>query len=257
MLGKINIFRLSIVFGLVLIAGCSDQKWAGKSIEETFVDKKVIQLVHELMDEDVPAIKQLISEGVDVNTVGLNYITPLAWAAAKMKYKSVATLLKAGADPHVQLTNDHSVFSMIVGGDKTKLLEVFIANSKALDVLSPKGMPLIQVAVFNSRWTHLDLLLDAGADINNHNKYGINAAATAAALSDYDKVLYLLDRGYTYDLMDLAKSIQGSSSSKGERCEWKKKLVKKLQSKGIVFPIFVSKKKRAFPGSCIDVNDFK
>jgi ankyrin repeat protein len=255
-LEKINIFRLSIVFVLVLITGCSDQKWAGKSIEETFADKKIIQLVHKLMDEDVPAINQLISEGVDVNTVGLNYITPLAWAAVKMKYKSVATLLKAGADPHIQLTNDHSVFSMIVGGDKTELLEVFIANSKALDALSPKGMPLIPVAVFNSRWTHLDLLLDAGADINNHNRFGRSAARTAAALSDYDKVVYLLERGYTYDLIGLAKSIQGSYGSKGDSCEWKKKVVKKLQSKGIVFPIFVSKKKRAFPGPCINVNDF-
>ena len=208
------------------------------------------------MDEDVPAIKQLISEGVDVNTVGLNYITPLAWAAAKMKYKSVATLLKAGADPHVQLTNDHSVFSMVVGGDKTELLEVFIANSKTLDTLSPKGRPLIQVAALNRKWSHLDLLLDAGADINNHTKFGRSAARTAAAIASYDKVLYLLDRGYTHDLIGLAKSIQGLSDSKGEHCEWKKKVVKKLQEKGIVFPIFVSKKKRAFPGSCIDVNDF-
>jgi hypothetical protein len=252
-----SIYKLPMIFTLVLIiflTGCNDKMLGNKTIEETFTDKNVVLFVYAILDEDISQMNKLIKKGVNVNSMGLNNVTPLVWAASKMKLKSVEALLKAGADPHKPFTRDHSVFSMLVGGNKTELLKVFIAHSESLDGLTPKGDPLIEVAVLNRRWKNLELLLDAGADINNHAKDGVNAANTAVAIGSYDKALYLLERGYSYNLKLLARSVQRSATSVGEQCEWKKKVAKKLEEKGIRFPVIKTKRRRVAPDSCVHLD---
>ena len=84
--------------------------------------------------------------------------------------------------------------------------------------------------------------MGAGADVNDHDEYGKSAAIAAAALSNFEVVAWLLEHGYTYDLRDLAMSVeirQVPPDSEAQR--WKNTVIDMLKMRGVKFPAFVKK----------------
>lgn len=232
-------FILSFFISLM---GCSRDNVLGKkTVEERFDDPNVVQLIYAGLDEDIPSMRQWLAKGADINAIGEGNVTPLVWLTTKHKRKGVAFLLDMGADPHQPITKSYSMMSLVVGGNKTSMLKVYLKHAKVVDGRTPKGDPLVVVAAFNSRWKHLEMLVEAGADINGHHLITDETAPIiSTALGDIDKVPRMLELGFNYNLEDLAESVQGNYVSRG--CDAKMEVVKMLEERGVRFPVKSNRK---------------
>lgn len=94
------------------------------------------------------------------------------------------------------------------------------------------------VGMDTGQWGNWYALLDGGMDINRHDDFGDTIATEAAALSQFDKVYELLDRGYHYDLEDLGRFVELSHlDSDNPQAGWQKKVIDRLKAAGVRFPV--------------------
>ena len=83
-------------------------------------------------------------------------------------------------------------------------------------------------------WQNLNLLIDAGADINRVPEKGLPIADSAIALSRPSIALLLLDKGYRNDRDGLAKGLPGSLMDKSsDEYKVRQKVIDRLKSLGV------------------------
>lgn len=129
-------------------------------------------------------VEQLAGAGADLDRRGSRGQTALMWAVAQHHADVVGELLAHGADPHVR----SDVWSQVMGvpphGQYGYNREIPHGGNTALLFAARAGdLPSAR------------LLVDAGADVNDTNAWGVSAV-TMAAHSGYRKlVAYLLERG--------------------------------------------------------------
>ena len=74
-----------------------------RTAEESFTDKKVIDLCHAIEDNNKQKVIALIADGVNVNAVSKkSSVTPLIWAIWGQKPNMVKLLINSGADINKQ-----------------------------------------------------------------------------------------------------------------------------------------------------------
>jgi TPR repeat protein len=105
----------------------------GQLIREVYSDPKMQELAAAGARGDVKTIDRLVAEGVNVNSVGANGVTPLYWAYYAFNKEGFKRLLEQGADPNTvvkdgksilmlaaRFTNDPDYYKLVLeyGGDK-------------------------------------------------------------------------------------------------------------------------------------------
>ena len=123
------------------------------------------------MKNDMPALRALLGQKVDVNAPGKDGTPALHWAVRSDDLATARLLLAAGADS--KLANRY-------------------------------GVTPLSLACSNGSAAMIKLLLDAGADPNAADATGETALMTAAGIGTLDAVQLLLDRGATPDAKDPA-----------------------------------------------------
>jgi uncharacterized protein len=129
------------------------------------------RLAEAAMKHDMPALRTLLGQKVDVNAPGKDGTPALHWAVRGDDLATAGLLLKAGAD--AKLANRY-------------------------------GVTPLSLACSNGNAAMIKLLLDAGADPNAADATGETALMTAAGIGTLDAVQLLLDRGATPDAKDPA-----------------------------------------------------
>ncbi len=71
-----------------------------KPLPEVFSDEKVIALTTAAMNGDTAEIDRLVKEGVDVNTIGKEGVTPLLYTQWSNNFRGFLRLLEHKADPN-------------------------------------------------------------------------------------------------------------------------------------------------------------
>jgi len=89
---------LILVILNLCIAGCSP----ALNARDIFKDRNVRNLAVAAEKGDTNRIDQILAEGVDINSVGDEAITPLVWALVKRNTVGHEHLLKRGADPYAR-----------------------------------------------------------------------------------------------------------------------------------------------------------
>lgn len=108
---------------------------------------------------DLSAIERYIAEGYDIHALAGDGLTPLHWALTP---ETLRKLLELGSNP---------------------------------DVPSAEGATPIMNEVQSENMIHLQILIDAGADINAQDVRGFTALHRAAEMGKMDFVKYLLAKG--------------------------------------------------------------
>jgi ankyrin len=127
------------------------------------------RLAEAAMKGDMPAVRTLLGQKVDVNAPGKDGTPALHWAVRSDDLATAGLLLTAGAD--AKLANRYGVTPL------------FLACSSGNTAM-------------------IKLLLDAGADPNAADPTGETPLMTAAGIGTLDAVKLLLDRGATLNAKD-------------------------------------------------------
>jgi ankyrin repeat protein len=167
------------------------------------------ELAKAIRDGDVKAVRAHLDGGADVNARDADGNTPLLLAASHAGADCVELLLKKGAD--VNAANKAGATALIRAAtnyDKARLLIDAGANIQVKTELGKTPLTLAARRYGNSK--AVKLLLDKGADANEHNPQGTSPIMVAAACGDLDTVRLLVQ--YGADVNDLAPVAQVSQT---------------------------------------------
>jgi len=207
-----TIKRFSMIFALVLgmssNAACSQTREFPPPARENF-EEDVAQLAEAACEGDAEEVDRLVALGVDVNAVGTEDVTPLKFAIACKSAQGVQALISNGVELDQEFTRDRSLAGAATITGSTEIIAVLM--DAGMNFSGEEGAsqdtPLVEavrVGVTNGNWEPFYFLLDRGVDPEvRAGPFQNSVAITAGAYNQYDKVLELLMRGYSRDLVDL------------------------------------------------------
>ncbi len=173
------------------------------SLETMFPDESVRALAKAAGKGRIQTVEELVNSGVDVNSSGTKGATPLFWSMSN--YKGFKNLLELGADPNVIYGNGGAVMHWAVKMKDNRFLEAALEHGGNPNIVA-KGMfedtPIFRA--LSQGIEKVEILLDAGANIDARNKFGTTPVMTVAGRGDFDLVYYLLERGADYKIKNNA-----------------------------------------------------
>ena len=143
-----------------------------------FKDKNAQKLCLYARHGKIDKIKQLLKDGVDINTQGKEGATPLTWLmifsfATEKTLRGFKYLLENGADPLIifKKVNEYNAFQIACMLKNTKYLEIILdtykPTKKELNMTTEySDNPPLGVAVYHNRFEQFKMLIDYGADVN-------------------------------------------------------------------------------------------
>jgi len=164
-----------------------------------------------------PIVTRLLQAGADPNLALLSGETPLMVAARSGKADVAEALLKKGANPNARGARGQTALMWAAAQKHPEAVQVLIANRADIHARSdvwhemmavpPHGLPLYNRLIPHGGDTALmfaarvgdagsaKLLVDAGANVNDADAWGVTATAVAAHAGFADLVELLLARG--------------------------------------------------------------
>lgn len=142
-------------------------------------------------------VKQLITQGVDINSHDGYYFTPLQAAASENQHEILELLLDNGADVNIQGGRFKSALHAAVERADYRSVELLLDRGAEINALVGKGaldeVTALHLAACRCDKEIIRLLLERGADVNI--RAGNRILLEFAAGCDDDTVKMLLDHG--------------------------------------------------------------
>jgi ankyrin repeat protein len=259
------------ICGLITTTGCAmntkeTPKGSPKNYQaqDWFTDTKEIDFCHAIEWDDTNRMQKLLDGGLDINTLGqvevsylgkfeTNRITFLNWAYIKQKKASYQYLLEHGADPNIMeqdverwgggdILVRFSVISLLAERPEDPFYLSLALKHSGNPNVRINDVPLIIIALRSKSLTNIQLLVEAGADINiKTSKYSFTPLESSLG-ERYDIAYYLLQKGANLNIspyFDLVHALNlPIYTSKGEedrqkQVEYRKKVIEFLEKEGI------------------------
>jgi len=128
-----------------------------------------------ILSNNLDKVKELISQGADVNLRDSRGNTPLLQAIIIRKLSFIEPLIAAGADVNVKARNGAMPLHRIANSGQTEIAELLIKNGANVDAREERwgSTPLLAAAV-SGRKDMVELLLKKGADIESPDGNGLS-----------------------------------------------------------------------------------
>lgn len=163
---------------------------------QAFSDPRQVALATAAENGDIDGIERAVKAGANVSAVGKGKATALWYAVSAAQKKAFTKLLELGADPNTTNETGESLVGWCVLNRDADYLKLALGrggNPNAVNL--ENGIPVLFRAVSQASTEKLELLLNAGADINIRARDGASAALFAASARQMDKLFFLLKRG--------------------------------------------------------------
>lgn len=174
--------------------------------EEFFTDPLQRQLAIAVDKGDAQAVDAAVKAGAQVNSWGKAGFSLLYWAMARKSVAGFEALLKNGADATVDYRNPsrlpddfprESVIRLAVQAEDPGFLRAALRQGFDPDYILDKNgkETLLFVAGAAHSQQAMQLLLDAGANIEHQDLMGFTALGDAMLRRDFETMWFLLQRG--------------------------------------------------------------
>ncbi len=203
-------------------------------------DPQVAALAIAAQEGDVGEIDRLVAAGVDVNTKGLMWHTPLYWTLQAENKPGFKRLLEHGANPNTETrTGDSVVHLAAERADDSEWLELALKHGgdpnlpRLHDKAVPNRPPIFD-AMLHQNLHGVRLLIKAGANIEQLNEQGCTPLEQAVRGLDFDIACLLLEAGADYRVeagggKDIAAMIKEASFLEGPQTVWQKKAIEFIE----------------------------
>jgi uncharacterized protein len=167
-----------------------------------YSNRNEIEFINFLDKKDFQKADGLLADGIQVNVIGHEEMTPLAWTFSKQNLAAFRYLLEKGANPNFQTKkaawNDdgHSVMEFAALSENPEYLTLALqhgGNPNAPDSLM--GRTIIFTAIDNKRNENIKILAKYGGDLNRVGKAGFTPMMHCVTSTKYDLALLILSLG--------------------------------------------------------------
>ena len=224
------------------------RKLSRMKAKDYFTDPVQVKLAEMVARGDADRIREVIDQGADVNAEGRDGMRPLFWAMGKNSLNGFEILLENGANPNVTASGringegPPSVMELAAIAENPEYLRLALKHSGDPNFKVNYGdRTIIFEAILNNRTENVDTLSKGGADLSHQDTAGQTAIVTAAAISNYDMVYLLLERGadptikdrWGYGLVEIMNKF-GTRGIKPEsdQFQWYLKVVEEMKRRG-------------------------
>ncbi|MBN1997678.1 ankyrin repeat domain-containing protein [candidate division KSB1 bacterium] len=195
-----------------------------------------LALFQAIIEQDIPAVEQLVDEGVNVNAHGDDGISVLCKAVYYLPADTVEFLIESGADVNeVSKNRLVPLKTAVVRGDP-RIVELLLENGANVNACDDSGIsPLMQAAV-DGKFDIARLLLENNADPDIKTQSGKTAAMLAAEFEHPEIVELLEEDREPYEDEEEIQQEENSNSD-----EWKRTFKSKKQKpKGYKIPLIIA-----------------
>ena len=146
--------------------------------------------------DDHETVDLLLRAGADVNTAEDHGITPLAMACENASATMVDRLLAAGADPDAVQTNGVTPLMTAARTGNTRIVETLLAHDVDVNATIPStGQTALMWATAERHVDIMPQLIAAGADLDAQSTIGFTPLLFATRNGDIEAVTMLLEAG--------------------------------------------------------------
>ncbi|WP_413283556.1 ankyrin repeat domain-containing protein [Vibrio sp. MA40-2] len=239
---------VSLLVGLFTACSPLSNVMGGTKMKaERFFEPEMVQLLHSIQKNDMSTANQLIAQGVDLNVLGNEGITPLLWFITQTNdLKATQRAIELGADPNFTDGDGDGPVNFVVRNFKPEWLKMLLDAGGDPNSIDSDGMPALFDAIGGENWHNINTLLEYGADVNLKDKSGFNSALHAAILHKYELVSFFIEkdvdvRVYMSGGADLAWLVHDALSDEiitpdNPNYPWVMKIKQYLIEQGVQFP---------------------
>ncbi len=179
------------------------------TVAKTFKNEDVMALVTAVSSGDTSKADLLIKQGVDINTVGKDDITPLRWTFDQRDKFGFEYLLKKGANPNERHGRE-SLLEMTLDAEDPFYLETALKHGGDpsqtnywMTSSGPNGSEDMYMSLIRSTISHrppihdkIRILIEYGAVVQE--KDGRSLAESSASMNQYEQCYIFLEAGANY-----------------------------------------------------------
>lgn len=229
---------LTLLILSIVAYGCTNSINHMKA--EDFFEGQYLTMAKAISRNDINQMKES-AVGIDLNKFGKDNMSLLAWGMVEDRPKAVEALIQLGADVNLRDSKGiQPIYDAVVMEDNNKFLKLLLLHGA-----DPNGgtytIPALHGAYNRNHWQNVIILLDHNADINIRGWDGFTIANASAALNQFDRTAYLLERGADPEATNdgggtIAMEVQDNVISDSYQLEQQKKVKQMLLAWGVHFP---------------------
>jgi ankyrin repeat protein len=201
-MGKKSSYVHSMILIILIycLVSCAPTSSTGKTPEFYYKDSKIIKLCKAISRNDEQAVDELLQQGVDINAIGKEGMTPLWWAFSLNSKKRFEMVLKKGGNPNIRTKMQYgkSVMNLAVRHKDVDYLKLALKYGGNPNYQDTEYCTLLYDAIPYHSLEKVKLLYEAGADINHQDYMGNGLFMHAIGHLYYDIAFFLLEHGYDY-----------------------------------------------------------
>ncbi|WP_219952844.1 ankyrin repeat domain-containing protein [Dickeya zeae] len=209
-----------------------------------FFKPPMVNVLSSIQKGDEAAARQQLAQGVNLNVLGAEGITPLLWLMMQQDQAGARLALKLGADPNFRTGTGTTAVNMAAGAKSPEWLKMMLDAGGDPNSRDHNKVPALFSAINEERWADIKLLVERDADVNLTDGQKTTSAHYSAYINQYEIAYWLIEHGanintYSATGASLAWTVEDSLSLMDHRSPhypWALKVKQLLQQRGIKFP---------------------